>query len=120
MGLCCCLQSRAGADVVDDNTSTFLHCSLSRDVWVFGAIMYELAFGEPPPRFSKPTLDFNFNSNSSTDVHTWDDSSSPEVLHVPTSGHHHSELFINLQPSAFERSWLKAQAHIEQQQHNEK
>ncbi len=121
MGLGSCLQSRVGAaDAVDDDTSTTTLplCSLSRDVRVFGALMYELALGEPPPRFRKPTLDFNINSNGGTDANTWDNSSSPEVLHVPKAGH--NEQFINLQPLAFETSWLKAQTRIEQQQHNEK
>ncbi len=113
-----CLQSsKAGADVDDPDTgsNTLQFCSPSHDVWAFGAIMYELALGKPPPCFSKATLNLNITSGS--DVHTLDDDLSPGSSKRTVGGH--QELFINLQPCAFERSWLKAQAHLEQQ-HDEK
>ncbi len=108
-----CLQSsRAGADVdnPDMGSNTRPFCSPSHDVWVFGAIMYELVLGGAPPCFSKATL----NISSSSDVHTLGNRISSSNSSMATVGGR-QELFVHLQSSAFERSWIKAQAHLEGQ-----
>ncbi len=114
-----CLQSRAGTDVDPESGATLPFGSPSHVIRSFGAVIYELALGEPPPLFNSKAILIFFNCNSRNDIpHTFDsDSQRPGGLHKPMVGYH-GGLFVNLQPNEFQRCWLKAQSNLDQ--HDEK